>query len=69
MLFGLYLFSISMIWEGYKGEEEHMNAHSGYPPISLTEEAVLSIIGFTIYNMLILGTVWMFRRKKLGRTR
>ncbi|WP_413362145.1 hypothetical protein [Lysinibacillus sp. 3P01SB] len=64
MAVALYLFSIIVIWASYKEEEWHSNMHSGNPPISLTEEAVLSVIGFTLYNVLLLWIVWIIKRKK-----
>lgn len=60
----LYLFVVIVIWEGYESKEWHINEHSGYPPISLSKEAVLIEIGFTIYTFLLLLVVWMIKRRK-----
>ncbi len=59
----LYLFSLIVIWESYKEKEWHTNVHSGYPPVRLTEEAALSVTGFTLYNIVLLWFVWFAKRK------
>lgn len=63
----LYLFSLIVMWESYKETEWHTNAHSGYPPIHLTEEAVLSVTGFTLYNIVLLWFVWFTKRKRTSK--
>ena len=65
----LYLFAVIVIWEGYESKEWHINEHSGYPPMSLTKEAMLIEVSFTIYTFLLLLTVWMIKRKKSLRKR
>lgn len=50
----LYVFISIIIWFTYKAEEYHINNHSGYKPISVTDEATLVLIGFSIYSILLL---------------
>ncbi|MEY9978098.1 hypothetical protein [Lysinibacillus sp. RC79] len=44
-------FLLVAIWFGYEQEVYHVNAHSGYPPISTDSEAIFfmcAIIGYTV---------------------
>lgn len=49
----LYVFISTTIWFTYKSEEYHFNNHSGYEPISFTDEAVLMIVGLSIYSVIL----------------
>lgn len=60
----LYVFSSTIIWFTYKGEEYHINNHSGYEPISFTREAILMIVGFSIYNIILLLLGIRLKRKR-----
>jgi hypothetical protein len=50
----LYVIISTILWFTYKGEEYHINNHSGYESISYTSEAILIIVGFTIYSIILL---------------
>ncbi|MFF5994952.1 peptide ABC transporter permease [Lysinibacillus sp. KU-BSD001] len=61
---GLYMLMVSTIWGMYKAEEWQMNEHSGYPPIYLMNEALLLIVGVSIYSILLFVIMTVFRMKK-----
>ena len=50
----LYGFISTIIWFTYKGDENHINNHSGFEPISFTGEAILMIVGLSIYSIILL---------------
>lgn len=49
----LMVFMLLYIWLGYKQEEYHINAHSGYPPISYKLIAVNSMTGLIVYTFIL----------------
>ncbi|MEH7226689.1 peptide ABC transporter permease [Bacillus sp. JJ1566] len=58
----LYGFISTIIWFTFKAEEYHINNHSGYEPISYTGEAILMIVGLSIYSLLLL--MFILKRKR-----
>ena len=60
----LYGLISVIIWITYKGEEYHINIHSGYEPISFTGEAILMIVGLSIYSMLLSMLCISLKRKR-----
>ncbi|MBS3679856.1 peptide ABC transporter permease [Ornithinibacillus massiliensis] len=60
----LYIFISSIFWFRYKGEELHINNHSGYEPISYTGEAILMIGFFSIYTVILLILSYLLKRKR-----
>ncbi|GGA90436.1 hypothetical protein GCM10008025_36230 [Ornithinibacillus halotolerans] len=53
LLIFFYVSISSMVWIYYKTEEDYFNSHSGLGPISYTDEAVLLLVGFCIYNIIL----------------
>lgn len=62
-LIALYVFISAIIWFTYKGKESHINNHSGYEPISFTGEAILGVVVFSIYSIILLLLGTHLRRK------
>ena len=52
-ILALILLSLTLrfIWLVYAAEEEHFNAHSGYPPISNDLQAIYSMTGIFVYSV------------------
>lgn len=63
-LIALYVFISNIIWFTYKGEESHINNHSGYETISFTGEAILLVGVFSIYSIILLLLGIYLRRKR-----
>lgn len=64
----LLIFSVVMIWFDFQDMEYYTNAHSGYPPISMDLEAILSMIVlfvYTIFLYLVIGLVSAIHRVKI----
>ncbi|RDW15144.1 peptide ABC transporter permease [Oceanobacillus chungangensis] len=60
----LYIFIGTIIWFTYKAEEYHINNHSGLEPISVTNEATLVVVGFSIYSIILLLFGIHLKRKR-----
>lgn len=72
IFYGHYIFLIVLyclisiaIWFIYKGNEVHINYHSGYEPISLTREAIFAMVCFSIYNLILFLLSKRLTRKSL----
>ncbi|MEK4532160.1 peptide ABC transporter permease [Solibacillus sp. FSL W7-1472] len=72
IFYGHYIFLIVLyclisiaIWFIYKGNEVHINYHSGYEPISLTNKAIFTIVCFSIYNLILILVSKRLKRKSL----
>lgn len=72
IFYGHYIFLIVLyclisiaIWFIYKGNEVHINYHSGYEPISLTSDAIFAIVCFSIYNLILFLLSKRLKRKSL----
>lgn len=63
----LYGLIATSIWFTYKGEEYHINNHSGYEPVSFTDEAIVMIVGFSIYCLILFVLNISLRRKRLSK--
>ena len=66
LLIILYGFFSTTIWFTYKGQEDHINNHSGLEPISFTGEAILTIVVFSIFSVVILFLNILQKRTKSG---
>ena len=64
LLIILYGFFSTTIWSTYKGQEYHINNHSGLEPISYRNEAALTIVGLSIYTVFILLLNILLKRKR-----
>ncbi len=64
LLIILYGFFSTTIWFTYKGQEDHINNHSGLEPISFTGEAILTIVVFSIFSVVILFLNIFLKRKR-----
>ena len=64
LLIILYGFFSTTIWFTYKEQEDHINNHSGLEPISFTGEAILTIIVFSIFSVVILFLNIFLKRKR-----
>lgn len=66
-IFALILISFMLfsIWFGYKGEEYHFNAHSGYPPISTNLKAFYSMFGVLVYTVILYTFIAFVRTLKI----
>lgn len=64
LLIVLYSFFSTTIWFTYKGQEEHINNHSGLDPISFTDEAILTIVVFSIFSVVVLFLNIFWKRKR-----
>ncbi|MGN1400429.1 MAG: hypothetical protein ACI4XL_02915 [Bacillus sp. (in: firmicutes)] len=65
-IFALILISFTLfsIWFGYKGEEYHFNAHSGYP-ISTNLKAFYSMCGVLVYTVILYTLIAFLRTLKI----
>ncbi|MDN4494481.1 peptide ABC transporter permease [Ureibacillus aquaedulcis] len=65
-IFQIILYGIfsAAIWFSYKGEEYHINNHSGLEPISNTGEAILMIVGLSIYSVVLYFLNIHLKRKR-----
>ena len=70
IFYGHYIFLIILyclitlaIWFIYKGIEVHINYHSGYEQISLNNKAILTIVCFSIYNLILFLVSKRLKRK------
>ncbi len=54
-LFALILFILASIsiWLGFSEVENHLNAHSGKPPVNMTIKAVYFICGLFLYTIVL----------------
>lgn len=66
-LITLYVFISTIIWFTYKGEEYHINNHSGYDPISFTGEAILLIIGLSIYSVILILLSNLLKKRVINK--
>ena len=64
LLIILYGFFSTTIWFTYKEQEDHINNHSGLEPISFTGEAILTIVVFSIFSVVILFLNIFLKRKR-----
>ena len=64
LLIILYGFFSTTIWFTYKGQEDHINNHSGLEPISFTGEAILTTVVFSIFSVVILFLNIFLKRKR-----
>ena len=64
LLIILYGFFSTTIWFTYKEQEDHINNHSGLEPISFTGEAILTIVVFSIFSVVILLLNIFLKRKR-----
>ena len=64
LLIILYSFFSITTWFTYKGQEDHINNHSGLEPISFTGEALLTIVVFSIFSVVILLLNIFMKRKR-----
>ena len=64
LLIILYGFFSTTIWFTYKEQEDHFNNHSGLEPISLTGEAIVMTVYFSIFSVLILFLNIFWERKR-----
>ena len=64
LLIILYGFFSTTIWFTYKGQEDHINNHSGLEPISFTGEAILTTVVFSIFSVMILFLNIFLKRKR-----
>lgn len=62
ILLSCTLFSI---WTGYEGAEYHINAHSGYPPISTDLKAIYSMGGVLLYTVVLFLLIAFLRAQKI----
>ena len=55
-VFGFILFVITLygVWSGYAAAEDHINAHSGYPPISTKIDA------YMVMGIVFLYSIFLF---------
>lgn len=72
IFYGHYIFLIILyclitiaIWFIYKGIELHINYHSGYERISLTNKAIFTMVCFSIYNLILFLVSKRLKRKSL----
>lgn len=63
-LFILYGLVSTNIWFTLKGEEYHINNHSGLEPVSYSGEAILMIVAFSIYNVTLLCLNMFLKRTR-----
>lgn len=59
----LYVFISTTIWFTFKAKEYHINNHSGYESISFTDEAILMIVGLSIYSVILFSLSILLKRK------
>ena len=64
LLIILYGFFSTTIWFTYKEQEDHINNHSGLEPINFTGEAILTIVVFSIFSVVILFLNIFLKRKR-----
>ena len=61
----LLIFVLIIIWLTYDATEYHINAHSGYPPISTDLKAFYSMLGVFVYTIGLVLLIAFLRTVKI----
>ncbi|MBP2239510.1 TRAP-type C4-dicarboxylate transport system permease small subunit [Cytobacillus eiseniae] len=51
--FILVVFTLYITWLGYDAAEDHINSHSGYPPISVNMNAYFMMFTVLLYSIIL----------------